>query len=60
MKAELKWKKDESACILTESRLIRWYESNGTLHHKLLSAGDMYVEETEYITIADLDKLPTE
>jgi len=58
----LKCRKDKNCCILRKARLVRWLEpiQGGKPKQKvaILSPGDMYVENTEYIPLAEILALP--
>ena len=57
------WRKDKGACILSEARLIRWLKTEDYGETKtmitILRPGDMYVENTDYIPLAELLLLPS-
>ena len=56
------WRKDKGSCILTEARLIRWLKpaeyDEPKMMITILRPGDMYIENTDYIPLAELLLLP--
>ena len=67
-KQVVEWRKDNHAFILGDrslARLVRWRDDGSSYQpdgkgwkYAVLSVGDMYVENTEYIPLANLHFIP--